>query len=267
MKLASTLVAIAGLWLAGSVAAAPARPVVVELYTSQSCGTCVPADRMLARLARRHDVIALTFSVNYWDILGWKDTLASEGATRRQKAYAAALGRGGVYTPQMIVDGVRDAVGSREDDVDAAIADTLKAVARCDDRRCRKRPALPTDPVTALEIDAVRMEDGTIRVALPGLPPGGRKYDAWVWLFTLRHDAAVKIDGGENKGKTLSYRNVVEDIKLLGKWNGAPGAYTFSFEGAKAAPQDDAVVVVQQGGFGRVIGALLVDSSHNAKHR
>lgn len=253
--------------MTGSVSAAPARPVVVELYTSQSCGTCVPADRMLARLSRRRDVIALTFSVNYWDILGWKDTLATDGATRRQKGYAATLGRGGVYTPQIIVDGVHDAVGSREDDVNAAIADSLKYLSRCDDRRCRKKPVQPNDLVSALDIDAVRMEDGTIRIALPGTPPGGRKYDAVVWLFTIRRDVSVKIDGGENKGKTLSYRNVVEDIKFLGKWNGAPGAYTFSYEGAKASAQDDAVVVVQQGGLGRILGAVLVDRSHNAKRR
>src|SRR5271166_2959138 len=103
-------------------AAAGQRPVLVELFTSQGCSSCPPADDLLGRLATRPDVIAITLPVTYWDMLGWKDTLASETNTRRQKSYAQAMGRGGVYTPQIIVDGVSDVVGSREGDVEAAIA-------------------------------------------------------------------------------------------------------------------------------------------------
>ena len=100
---------------------APKRPVVVELYTSQGCSSCLPADALLAKLTRRGDVLPLSLSVTYWDMLGWKDTLASENNTRRQKAYAAAMGHGAVYTPQMIVDGITDVVGSREGQVLSAI--------------------------------------------------------------------------------------------------------------------------------------------------
>src|SRR5262249_17135831 len=98
------------------------RPVLVELFTSQGCNSCPPADELLGRLADRPNVIALSLPVTYWDMLGWKDALATDANTRRQKAYAQFMGRGGVYTPQIIVDGVSDVVGSREGDVDAAIA-------------------------------------------------------------------------------------------------------------------------------------------------
>src|SRR6185312_10675383 len=98
------------------------RPVVVELYTSQGCSSCPPADAILAQLATRKDVIAMSLPITYWDMLGWKDTLASEADTKRQKAYAQAMWRGGVYTPQIIVDGVNDVVGGRDAQIEAMIA-------------------------------------------------------------------------------------------------------------------------------------------------
>ena len=98
------------------------KPVVVELFTSQGCSDCPPADALLGELATRKDVIALTLPVTYWDMLGWKDTFASEANTVRQKAYAKAMGRSGVYTPQIIVNGKADIVGGRRDQVIAAIA-------------------------------------------------------------------------------------------------------------------------------------------------
>src|SRR3954453_8129947 len=113
------------------------RPIVVELYTAQGCSSCPPADALLGQLSTRRDLLALSLPVTYWDMLGWRDTLASEANTRRQKAYAKELGRGGVYTPEMIVDGVSDVVGSREQAVQAAI------VARTND--------MPSVPV---ELDA-----------------------------------------------------------------------------------------------------------------
>src|ERR1700709_181571 len=104
---------------AGGVAV---RPVVVELYTSQGCSSCPPADALIGKLAQRPGVLAITLPITYWDMLGWKDTLATDANTRRQKAYAAAMGHGGVYTPQIVIDGVTDVVGSRAANVEAAIA-------------------------------------------------------------------------------------------------------------------------------------------------
>src|SRR5436305_12749827 len=98
------------------------RPIVVELYTAQGCSSCPPADALLGQLANRKDLLALSLPVTYWDMLGWRDTLASEANTKRQKAYSKELGRGGIYTPQMIIDGTTDVVGSREQNVAAAIA-------------------------------------------------------------------------------------------------------------------------------------------------
>src|SRR5471030_830912 len=116
------LIALAGFcFLSVPAAFAGGRPVVVELYTSQGCNTCPPADALLGKLALRTDVIALSLPITYWDMLGWKDTLASDANTRRQKAYAEAMGHGGVYTPQIIVDGVVDVVGGRVTSVEAAI--------------------------------------------------------------------------------------------------------------------------------------------------
>ena len=90
------------------------RPIVVELFTSQGCNSCPPADALLGRLTDRKDVLAVSLPITYWDMMGWKDTLASENNTRRQKSYSEIMGHGGVYTPQMIVDGASDVIGSRE---------------------------------------------------------------------------------------------------------------------------------------------------------
>src|SRR5262245_31208495 len=97
------------------------RPVVVELFTSQGCSDCPSADQMVIELAKRKDVIALSFPITYWDMLGWKDTFASPPNTKRQQAYAKAMNRSGVYTPQMVVDGVVDVVGNQRERVLAAI--------------------------------------------------------------------------------------------------------------------------------------------------
>lgn len=212
--------------------AAGHRPVVVELYTSQGCSSCPPADAFLARLAERKDVLALTLPVTYWDMLGWKDTLASDADTRRQKAYAATLGRGGVYTPQMIVDGTRDFVGGREAAIDAAIS------------------ARENDP-TAVPVE-LRATPQELRIAVGAGDPGA---NATIWLFHLQSKATVAVGAGENSGHTLSYRNVVRDVKPVGLWKGQ--ALTLDLPRAEpgAPPHDAVAVVVQEGGYGRILGA------------
>lgn len=216
--------------------AAPRRPVVVELYTSQGCSSCPPADALLGQLAARPDILAMSLPITYWDMLGWKDTLASEANTRRQKAYAAALGKGAVYTPQMIVDGVTDVVGSREtsvkDDIVARLADMH---------------AIP------VSLNAV---PGQVHVVIgAGAKPGT---DATIWAFHVLSQATVNIGDGENDGRKITYHNVVRDLKAVGMWKGDSVALDLPRHDPSDPPHDGLAIIVQQAGYGRVIGAAFI---------
>ncbi len=218
------------------------RPVVVELYTSQGCASCVPADALLARLAKRGDVVPMSLSVTYWDMLGWKDTLASETNTRRQKSYAAAMGHGAVYTPQIIVDGVSDVVGSREQAVEAAI----DAHVRDDDAE--------SVPVTLNETPQ------SLHIAIGAVADRSLKVPATVWMFHLRGQATVSIGAGENVGHTMTYHNVVGDLRAVGQWKGEPLSIDLPRSAMEGLPHDSLVVVVQGGGgYGNVMGAAMLN--------
>jgi hypothetical protein len=229
--------------VAASAFAGEGRPVLVELYTSQGCSSCPPADALLAKLTQRQGLIAMSLPITYWDMLGWKDTLASEANTRRQKAYAAAMGRGGVYTPQVVVDGAKDVVGSREDDVEAAI----------------DAAALPANLPLSVGIGLARTPPG-LHVTIAASPDSAskNKLNATIWMFRLRSAVTVHIGAGENKGRTWTYRNVVSDIKELGRWNGRAVSLDLPPADAKTPPHDGVVVVLQQGGYGRVFGAAYL---------
>ena len=208
------------------------RPVVVELYTSQGCATCPPADALLAQLAARKDVIALSLPITYWDMLGWKDTLASDSCTRRQKSYAQEMKRGGVYTPQMIVDGVNDVVGGRDAVVNAAIA-----------ARQADEESVPV---------AIDVAKQTLHIAVGA--DDRAEGSSTIWLFRILPWAKVAVGGGENSGRTLTYTNVVRDIRAVGLWSGHAVALDLPRDGQ---PHDEFAVVVQQGGYGRIVGAAM----------
>jgi hypothetical protein len=292
--------------LASPAAAEP--PVVVELFTSQGCSSCPPADQILTKLAQRRGILAMTLPVNYWDMLGWKDTLASAANTHRQKAYATAMGHGGVYTPQMIVDGVSDVVGSREGDVQGAIARReaeievskarLEAVAAAHEAEIAAREealaqAAAYHEQARAELVAERDELASARkqvqasrknakaslavpVSVSESPTSmhiavgdGDKIDtaATIWLFHLRDAVTVNIGAGENGGRTMTYRNVVGDLRSVGQWNGDPVSVEIPRANLNGLPHDAVAVVVQQAGYGRVIGATLIshpdyDASH-----
>jgi len=212
----------------------PPRPVLVELYTSQGCSSCVPADALMAQLADRRDLIALSLPITYWDMLGWKDTLASAANTSRQKAYAESMGRGGVYTPQMIVDGVDDLVGSREQAIDAAIG------VREGDMQAVPVSVATTDKEVHIDVGA------------------GEGSSATIWLFRILPKATVTITAGENSGRTMTYRNVVQDVKAVGLWKGQPVSLDLPRQEIGGASKDEIAVIVQKNGYGRVIGAALV---------
>ena len=213
------------------------RPVVVELFTSQGCSSCPPADAFLGQLAQRHDILALSLPVTYWDMLGWKDTLASEADTSRQKAYAQTMGRGGIYTPQIIVDGATDVIGSREQAVEAAIT------ARIGDMQ-----SIPVDLIAnrqAVHI-AVGQGDGSDR-------------EATIWMFRVLPQATVSIHDGENSGRTITYHNVVRQIRAIGIWKGRPLALDLPRSDAGAGHDGIAVVLQLDSGHGRIVGAAMLD--------
>lgn len=224
---------------AHSAGAGARRPVVVELFTSQGCSSCPPADAFLSRLADRKDVLAMSLPITYWDMLGWKDTLANEGNTRRQKAYAAAMGRGGIYTPQMIVDGVTDVVGSRESQVEGAIG------ARAADMR--------SVPV------ALSATSDTLHIAI-GAAGDRQRTEATVWLFHILSRASVRVLGGENQGRSLSYRNVVRDVRPVGLWKGQALSLDLPRSDQISAPHDAVAVLLQEAGYGRILGAAFLAS-------
>jgi hypothetical protein len=275
MRQTAAAAAIAVVVLAGAIAQAGGpRPILVELYTSQGCSSCPPADALLGKLAQRKGVIALSFPITYWDMLGWKDTLASEANTRRQKAYAAAMGHGGVYTPQIVIDGLKDVVGSRSDEVEDAIDEAAdardEAYSDEEDRSEIELPAgltsvaavahgRPSGNAWSVAVD-LKPAAQKLHVAISGAPEAAAKakLDATIWLFRIRSSATVRIAAGENSGRTATYRNVVNDIADVGHWRGRAVVLDLPRASAKTPPHDGLVVVVQQGGNGRVLGTAFL---------
>ena len=218
-----------------TVAAAAEKPLtVVELYTSQGCSSCPPADAFLGELAKRDDLLALSMHVDYWDYIGWKDVFASPENTKRQRAYAANLGMRYVYTPQMIVQGAAHTTGSDRGKILAMIAKERKS----------KRVAVRIS----------RAEDG-IRITVAGAGTAGIKEEAAVWLavFDNRHDTVIK--RGENGGRTLSYYNVVRDMKRIGTWNGQPLDIPTGNTDMSTDGRDGCAVILQSVTTGRILGA------------
>ncbi len=225
---ARLLAAAAILLLGGAPAHAqqpPAQPrAVVELFTSQGCSSCPPADALFVELAKDPGLITLTMPVTYWDYLGWKDTLGQEVFTKRQKLYAKARGDGQIYTPQAVVNGAAHIVGSDRRGIDKAAQEQGKL-------------GFPVK-VTLEEAE------GNLRIALAQAPYSGEK-PAVVWLLSVSRSTTVPIERGENTGKTVTYANVVRGISRIGEWNGASATLTVPLETVRTAKTDSYVVLVQ----------------------
>ncbi|MBV1705740.1 MAG: DUF1223 domain-containing protein [Hyphomicrobiales bacterium] len=202
---------------------------VVEMFTSQGCSSCPPADRFLTGLSASRDVIALSFPVDYWNYIGWKDTFSQPEFTARQKAYARARHDDNVFTPQAVVDGVGQTVGSNA----GAVHNLLTGERGKDGALC-----VPT--TLARQSDGLKVTLAAATCAAPGA--------ADVWLLKLRERATVKIGRGENAGRTLTYSNIVLSMRNIGQWNG--GAQTINVDAANG----DYVVLVQKG-HGAILGA------------
>ncbi len=206
-------------------------PVVVELFTSQGCSSCPPADRFLGKLAERHDVLALAFHVDYWDYIGWKDPFASKIATERQYSYGHALGLNMVYTPQMVIGGTHDAVGSDEGSVSQAIE---------------------TDASRAkLKLAVVRDAKGAYKVEIPAGTVGAPA-TVWVALFDRAHKTPVQ--RGENSGSTLTEFNIVREWRKIGEWNGQAVEIALNLT-PESDEYDACAILVQEGGYGPIRGA------------
>lgn len=230
VRAANMLIAAAVAMAASSAHAAdPAHPTVVELYQSQGCSSCPPANANVNAIAGRLDVLALSFAVTYWDRLGWKDTFARPAFTARQWDYARAGGRGQVATPQVIVNGRSVVNGGNRAALEAAI------------RQADRGAGGPT-----LTAAGGQLSIGAVRGASP----------ATVWL--VRYDPrtiAVPIRAGENGGRTLPHRNVVRSLERLGDWWG--GAMTFAVPAAPE-PAYRTAILVQQGKGGRIVAAARI---------
>jgi hypothetical protein len=220
--------ALASLAAPSRMASAESVRSVVELFTSQGCSSCPPADRILGQLAKDPNVLAISFPVDYWDYIGWKDTLATPTYTARQKAYASTSGKRQVYTPQVIVNGLTDAVGS-----------DLAAIERAERETAKTRGVLSV-PLSVVE------RDGKIDVSVGAA--GGAAPTAGVYLLALARSRTVTVQRGENAGATLTYSNVVRAMTKIGDWDGAPVTLQADVSQAHLDGADSYAVILQAGG-------------------
>ena len=204
-------------------------PVVVELFTSQGCPSCPPADKLLHELAQRDDVIPLALHVDYWDYIGWKDEFSHPDYAKRQRGYAVQAKRRSVYTPQMIVNGVTDIVGARRMELSKAIAHHADLPSR-------------------VELSVNRSGSEILINAQP------TNVDGPLIVRMLRYtpQRSAHITRGENAGHTMLYANVTENWTVLAEWDGTTAlALTSVVEGDKPV-----VVLVQQGQHGPILAAV-----------
>lgn len=213
--------------VAGPAGAADQRPVVVELFTSQGCSSCPPADAFLADLAKRDDVIALGFHVDYWDYIGWKDPFASSAYTGRQRAYARRLGLSTIYTPQMVVDGRFDVVGSHRSVAKARIEDA------------RRRLAVMPGPAIKLG-----EQDGR-HVATIAAAPDGKAEPCRVLFAAWRKSATTDVRKGENAGRQLLDANIVTALEDLGGWTGKAASFPLPPDAMQRLAEGGYAVLVQ----------------------
>lgn len=218
-----------------SASAVAKSSVVVELFTSQGCSSCLKADDLMGEVADRPDILALTYAVDYWDYLGWRDTFAKEGYSTRQRAYMKRMSGREVYTPQIVVNGTAETAAIHADKVDQLI------------RAAGRAKGLPSPQIR-------QRSDTRISIGSGRYPKGG----AEVWLVRYDpSDQSVEIKRGENRGKTMVYHNVVRDLVRLGSWTGQTKSYSLPAPDADSASEGlQGVILVQGAKGGRILGSL-----------
>lgn len=222
----------------GAAAAEPRHPIVVELYTSQGCNSCPPADAFLGSLKGRDGIVALSFHVNYWDYLGWDDTFATKETTARQRRYAETLGERTIYTPQIVIGGIYHEVGSRHRSVEKAI------------RKIAVSQGSGSDEYVAVSLSGT--PDGELRIDIAPGHVFNRRVAVWLVVYDTYHE--VRIGRGENGGRTLGYHNVVRDLREIGEWYGQKTKIVLNVIELREVGEGVAVLV-QEDETGRILGA------------
>jgi hypothetical protein len=215
---------------------------VVELFTSQGCSSCPPADKIIGELAKDPSVIALSMPIDYWDYLGWKDTLADSRFSARQKAYSQMRGDRDVYTPQVVVNGTTHVIGSDRARIDGAISDT------------KKSDAVMSVPVS------MTLTGKQLNVSVAASQAGSRVSHGEIWICAVSRAVPIAIGRGENRGQQVTYHNVVRNLLKVGDWNGTAGSWTVPLENISRDGVDAAVVYVQDGNRekpGPMLGAAM----------
>jgi hypothetical protein len=218
---------------------------VLELFTSQGCSSCPAADILFKAYVERPDVMALSFSVDYWDYLGWKDTLASPKFTNRQRVYGKSVSNGQIYTPQIVINGSRHVVGSSKSELEAAVAASRGST-----------------EIQLVQADA-NVADGAIKLQLAGESGASPPAAGTVWLLTVRGQQTISVKRGENSGRTLNYYNSVRDVAQLGEWTGKSLTLRLP-PGSPALGGDERyAVLIQKAGQGPLLAAGWVKQKAN----
>jgi len=242
--LSASAAALAIVAFAGPGLAEPPAPVpkaVLELFTSQGCSSCPPADALLAQLGKQPGFVTLSYSVDYWNYLGWRDTLSSAANSDRQREYARMRGDGSVYTPQVVVDGMTHVNGSNEAAIEMAMRNAAK---RLRDVRV---------PVN------MHAEGDTLVIGIGAAPDKSDKRSATIWLAIAKDEAKVSITRGENRGKTLSYYHPVKELTPIGMWDGEAMTLRLPLKDLKTMGGDYLVALLQVENAGPILGAAHYD--------
>jgi hypothetical protein len=201
---------------------------VVELFTSQGCSSCPPADQIIGDLSKDPSIIALSMPIDYWDYLGWKDTLADSRFSARQRAYSRMRGDREVYTPQVVVNGSAHVIGSDRAGIESAIGKTVR------------NEMVMSVPVTM----SLAGKQINVSVAASKEPAASH---GEVWICSIARSVPISIARGENRGQQITYHNVVRNLLKVGDWNGHPESWTVPIENLTRDGVDAAVVYVQDG--------------------
>lgn len=214
---------------------------VVELFTSQGCSSCPPADKILGKLVSENETLALAWHVDYWDYLGWKDSFASKANTKRQRRYAVSLGQNQIYTPQVVVNGRSHVIGSKE----GKIRDTIEAYS--------KSALGLTVPInTSFTKDGMNVS----------VDVNADSQNTTLWIVYFNNKEIVEVKNGENHGKTLEYSNVVQDIQMVGMIDDKPIRTTLPLHEIKEIGADSCALILQRttkdGTPGAIVGAAII---------